>query len=67
MEGMSEDCMACVFARTLRKGVEDVEEFDIVLCGPATADAAKADAPKASSAFATGACLTALVATAVAM
>ena len=61
-EGMSDDCQACVFARTLRKGVSDVATSDIELCGPPAADAAKA-----SSAFATGACLTALVATAVAM
>ena len=63
-EGISEDCLACVFARTLRKGVwvQDAATSDIELCGPPAADAAKA-----SSAFATGACLTALVATAVAM
>ena len=67
-EGISDDCQACVFTRTLRKGVDDVATSDIELCGPPAADAAKAtDAAKASSAFATGACLTALVATAVAM
>ena len=64
-EEMSEDCLACVFARTLRKGAQDVATSDIELCGPPAAEAA--DAAKASSAFATGACLTALVATAVAM
>ena len=61
-EGISDDCLACVLARTLRKGVQNVTTSDIELCGPPAADAAKA-----SSAFATGACLTALVATAVAM
>ena len=62
-EGISDDCLACVLARTLRKGVQNVTTSDVELCGP---PAVVTDA-KVSSAFATGACLTALVATAVAM
>ena len=38
-EGISEDCLACVFARTLRKGVwvQDAATSDIELCGPPAA------------------------------
>ena len=59
--GISNDCLECVWARTLRKGSFNITVADVEACGPPVSE------KKASGAFTTGAFVAALVATAVAM